>query len=410
MVYIFIPSAIWVIYKNFKNFKITKKDIAVLIFELLLTVLLIGRIFYNCRDAISAIMNTIYPGNRFLDSGGALQKVLFSNTGILLPFLEGLQNKCELSAFIDFLPITIILLIYNFAEFKRKDFLTIAMCIVSVILLVYTAIPLPHILLKILFLNYTTSKRVSAVVGLLNLFMLARILSLQEENLFNKRKSAIIAVGISFVIAICSGTIFGEKFNLISRFVMFIIFAFLYYMILNFRNKNVQNIFLIAIIILSITIGTTVNPLRRGIDNAIYDNELSREIQKINKENSGTWVAEFGLGNFLMAQGCKTVNSINRYPNLGIWHKVDKDLKYEEIYNRYAHIGISLSNEVDLKMRLIYEDSYLVQINLDNLKLLGVDYVFTINNYDDGEMDTEKYKLNNVCSVENYNIYKLVEK
>ena len=80
--------------------------------------------------------------------------------------------------------------------------------------------------------------------------------------------------------------------------------------------------------------------------------------------------------NLFPMNGLKTINSVNVYPNIELWKRIDKDGKYEDVYNRYAHIQMYIDNTTKLaEFSLQRPDSFCVKITEDDLKALGIKYV-----------------------------------
>ena len=94
--------------------------------------------------------------------------------------------------------------------------------------------------------------------------------------------------------------------------------------------------------------GGTVNPINKGLD-VLTEKPFAKEVQKLVNDNpNNRWISvnsHFAVPNYLVANGATTINSVNYYPNLKLWNKLDAGKVYENIYNRYAHITITLTNE-----------------------------------------------------------------
>ena len=100
----------------------------------------------------------------------------------------------------------------------------------------------------------------------------------------------------------------------------------------------------------------------------IYEKPLSKELQKYReKDEEALWVniGAFTNANYLGANGLKVINSTNLYPNLKLWHRIDEDREYEDIYNRYAHIEMNLTNN-ETTFELVQPDSF--EYLLENLR------------------------------------------
>ena len=67
--------------------------------------------------------------------------------------------------------------------------------------------------------------------------------------------------------------------------------------------------------IIALVAGVTVNPINRGTD-VLYKTEIAQKIQEISsKDESGLWIGNTNLaGQYLVANGVKTLNGVNSYP------------------------------------------------------------------------------------------------
>lgn len=410
MVYIFLPVLIWVIYKNFRTFKITKKDVIVIIINFIILALLLGRILIKSQDAIKLMMNTVYPGKRCETGGEGAFKLLISNIGLIAPFFKydtfpvgfEIQNLCELVSVIDFLPITIIIISTVIFKDKVKDFLLNISIIFSLFLNIYCTIGFPEILAKITLLSNVPTSRIAAVIGILNLFILLRCITLQKSNLFNKKLAILISVFVSINIAFVIYKTYEKQLVFVHLFILLITTIPTYYFLLQIKTEGYDKYFAIASIIIALLSSVWVNPMRSGLD-VIENNELGKEIVRINNEEQGVWVTQDINGNFPIMYGLKCINSINTYPTLDRWHKLDPSKKYEDVYNRYAHITIEIDNVDEAVFEQGSDDSFLVRLNIDDLEEIGVKYIISQSNYIDE-------RLNKISNVQGYSIYKILEK
>ena len=96
----------------------------------------------------------------------------------------------------------------------------------------------------------------------------------------------------------------------------------------------------------------------------------------------GLWaVIGVGLpyGNYPLLAGKPTINSTNVYPNMNLWHTIDTNKEYEEVYNRYAHITVELCDDRNTAARfeLTNPDAFTVRMTTEELKRVGVRYLYT---------------------------------
>ena len=406
--YVFLPSLIWVFYKNRKNIKFTKKDILVLILEILILAGLVLRIFIKSMDAIELITNTVYPGKR-VSTGGEIEsliQLITGNVNLITPYSTKYENPCEIALFIDFFPITILLLIFSIIKNKIKDFLLYFMLAISIFLNFYSIIGFSELLAKITLLSFSVSNRVKGVIGIINIFILARLLTINKENVLSAKLSAILSITISIIIGEYIRFCYKEYFDFWQFILIDIASAVIYFLILQFKNRKVETLLVICIFIFSVFSIYGINPLRIGTP--IYENELGRSIEKINDKDPGTWVTEGIGGNFLLPFGANCLTVVHIYPNLGLWQVLDPEGKFEKDYNRYAEVILGITNDENVYFNAIALDALQVFSNIDNLYKINVKYICTKANYDNKEMDTNLHKLEKIESKEGFNIYKIV--
>jgi hypothetical protein len=122
--------------------------------------------------------------------------------------------------------------------------------------------------------------------------------------------------------------------------------------------------------------GLTINPISIGTG-SFFTSRLSKEIVKIESENPNKlWAfnAEFPYSNYLLANGIRSINTINSYPDYDKWRQIDKDRAYENIYNRYAHTGVELTND-KTDILLMAPDSIKIILNSEDAKRMDIEYI-----------------------------------
>ena len=404
--YIFLPFLIWIIIENRKNIKFTKSDIISFVVIALIFAGLMGRILSKSWDTIITTLNTAYPGKRVLLEKGSPVAYVGFIVNSLLTIVTSFDNPCDMSVMMDFWPIALILLaIYVFKE-KKKDILVTLSLIFVLILNAYYLFSAPEWLAKISLLSRSWYGRIYQVFGLLNIFILFRILS-NTEFKFKKIWAIIISVLVSGICVLGAKYYYSAKISLVMAGALFAVFTLIFYSILRYTEN--RKMFTWVIVIFMIVIGGLVNPVRSGI-NLVKDDPLLNAIEKINSEEEGLWsLIEIGLPeiNLPNVVNSKTLNSTSVYPNLELWKKIDRENKYEDIYNRYAHIFITLvPNEEETKFELLAPDVIRIFIRYDDLKVLGVNYLVRGAKLPKMEK-TDQINLEEKYKDENYIIYKV---
>lgn len=414
MAYIVLALGIATIITNWRNCKITKKDILLLVVVIMVFALLMGYVLLKSSDTIKSVLNTVYPGDR-LETGGNIEigelveypiNMFFSikDTGIL-------TNVCEEATFFGLFPLGIILAIYSMIKNKKIDIYNVLLLVVEVFFMVWCFIGFPEILAKLTLMSNSQAGRAIIFIGLIDILLLIRSVSSIKEPI-KINISAIGAIILGTIVSICCYYSFKSFFeNKLILAIIWIVLCTMFYLFSRVQKEKVAKVLLIVIFIIMLFTSGFINPVRIGTD-VIYKNEIAQAISKINKENPGLWIVE-ELGypniNYAIMQGAATINSTNVYPNLERWQKFDITGEYEEIYNRYAHICVHLVDEIlEDRFTLLQPDSFEVNLTIEEIKELGVRYIFT--NRELYMYETEDIELRNLYEGYGMKIYEIGEK
>lgn len=247
-------------------------------------------------------------------------------------------------------------------------------------------------------ISFSIPERANIVVGFICILLLIRILSMYEKKESLKLKKINISIILSVFIIITTVYI---GYHILSNYlntwmIVITLVIFIPLMSLIIINNSKTNKYLaVILIILSLYMGGTVNPINKGLD-VLTKKPFAKEVQKIVKEDSNKrWLvvnSHFAVPNYLVANGATTINSVNYYPNLELWHKLDPIGDYEYIYNRYAHITITLTNN-NSSFELTENDKFNVNLNIDDIMLLDANYIVSQEDISSYQNNLIKFKL-----------------
>ena len=118
-------------------------------------------------------------------------------------------------------------------------------------------------------------------------------------------------------------------------------------------------------------------PITKGLS-IIYEKPFAKEIQALVKENKDakflTVDGDIVYANYILANGAKSINSTNYVPNLELWHKLDQNNSYNEVYNRYAHVVVVLTEE-DTSFELVQTDTIRLNLNYNDICKTEANYL-----------------------------------
>jgi len=286
---------------------------------------LVGYWYLGNRDVISVIQNTVYPGQRQSFGGGEGRNLFNYLMNITLPYIQT-NNYSGGAVFPGFFPVGEIIAVVCLIKTKAKDKLLIALLAINAFLILYVTAGFPPALAKATLLSYSHAWATAIVCTLISVFILIRAVS-----------------GLS------------ETFPGISL-----------------KNIPLNRILPVALIVVSLIGGASVNPLMQGIS-AVTEKPVYSEIQKLQAEDGGIWIGTWPTSNYMIMAGAPTINSTNIIPALGRWEMLDPEGKYMDTYNRYAHVVIGFNKEKTVFGK--GGEMIGIEIGLNDLKKLGVKYI-----------------------------------
>ena len=410
-IYVYLAIFIWIICKNKKTYKINKRDLIIIVLTVIAMGLLGIRYYLLSSDTLSAVMNTSYPGERFETGGSGIVNIFGYVYNIFTPYKYTL-NPSEMSTMISFYPIPIIVaLVYMFRNKKGYSFI-IPLALVTGLFTIWTFVETNELFAKITLLYMVKAKRITVVLGLIQSYLMIYLLGhiKKEDKILNENIAKVLAFIATLVILTLAIKQAPEGY--IGPFLGFIagmIVLSAFYLLLNLKEEN-KNKLISLLIAVAIIGGIAVNPIIKGTD-IIYEKPLAKEVQKIVKEDKDAiWIVDnygFPIPNYIVANGAKTINSTNYYPNTEmiktlIGEEEMQKEEIEEIYNRYAHISINLVKE-DTNLELMGADHYKINLNYKKLKDLDVKYI--LSSRDLSEFVNDESKLLKLYSENGFNIY-----
>lgn len=367
---------------------------------------LVGIALFQALDTIKAVSSSVYPGGR-LETGGGLAPIYFNYGSSILSAIDlsgALPNVCEQAAFYSLAPCGIIISLYLLAR-GSKDHLTVALLVVQALFLVYGFFGLPPFLTKVTLLSNAQTGRLVLGVGLVDLMLLVRGLSLLR-NVPKAHVGTLFAIcsGLSVFGTLTSGSAsLGAKSIILACCALCALFLACEAVVFD-RHKNPCSYFLVAAIAVVGVSGFCVNPIQRGIT-SVSESPQIRMIESIaEKEPESIWIADSSIdGQACIMAGASCMNSVNAYPNVALWSKVDPSGQYEDVYNRYAHITVEFTNTEQTRFELIHADAFKVILNIDDITQLGISKVFTRNNLE--QLQTEHTHLDVIDGIGAYHVY-----
>lgn len=394
--YIFILLAIWIFLKNKDHFTYTKIDLIIFgVLFIIFSVIMI-HVLSNSLETIRQILNSAYPGSQVYNGGGSINVLTYYLPQIFFPLKQSdiATNVCNYSVFMDLFPIPFIISAIVLLYQETKDKLLIGLIALYFVLLIFYWFHLPEILIKLTLRGTIHTSRLPSVLTFMGILILIRAMS-SLKRLDNKRLIIIGSVIISIIMVYWSKFEFVNYYSPLMGIITIIFYSMIFAITLRASSKKNQKIFLIAVICLTFLSGALVNPVDQGTD-VIFESDHYKHIEEIvQKDPNGIWlVHDLSIlnNNIPITAGAKTINSVQTYPDLEKWQKIDVNNQNNSIYNRYCHIVPNLlvnDNNTQSYFELKHPDSIQLNLNINDLKKLNVTYIESkvkLNEYSNGNV------------------------
>ncbi|NKZ19366.1 hypothetical protein HF992_00605 [Streptococcus ovuberis] len=363
-----------------RNRRVLRSDLIIMSLTLLSAMSIVGWTLYRSLDALSATLNTVYPGGR-VSLGGELEMSRFSDLllNFILPFkIPTWTNQVEAASSVNLLPFIIPLLPFVLhKKVKREQVFGLFLTVYCLLLAAFAIVGIPELFAKVSLFSYVTGGRAWQAMSVMSVFASLWFIALVWGS-YERRALKISSFIVTAVVAVL-GFLFIKKADFIGflgknyllLFLMLILFAVLAVL---FKKKVIFGSIMAFLIALS---GMTVNPVVKGLA-VIEDKQLTRGIDSLVKENQeGIWLTENKAYNYPQMFGAKTINSVRFYPDLELMKILDPHGDFESEWNRYAHMNVSVSPDKTQISVGAAPDVLDIKLSLEDFERLGIDYVLT---------------------------------
>ncbi len=390
-----------------------KKNIIRLIFIAIVSLLLVGYFVLNNIDALQATMNTVYPGAR-IEIGGSYQfRDLF--TDLATPFLSyrngsPYTNSCEDSTYIHFGFFIMLLFPKVYLKLKQKKnrnrFIGLAILIMLVVYSLFMLFGFPLWMSKLLFFNYIN--RMKMIVGIISVIFTIWGLSSLDDIDYNINKDYYyLSVGTYSILLLSFINTSLKDFLPFWVYLLEIVFYSVILLLLRNKNKDFCYIALFLLIVFS---GFNINPIAVGTKSISNHNSINKVSEIVSNDDS-YWMSYNSLiyQGLLIANGAKTLNAVNFYPDFDKWKIIDNNNNYNDNWNRYAHIILNIVSGDNYITNETSPDSINVYLNSETLYSLNVRYIYAVNSDDLTTFNNKNYKYDIIYKDEYNTIYKLIK-
>lgn len=387
----FVPLFLWVVIWKFDRNVLRRVDVVPWLLIFVITVAGLTVLAVTSWDVIKAELNSVYPGNAPLSSGGTGLWWMMKYPISLVSRFSMNELIVENSSIICFAPAGFILALWVIIKEKKKDPLLILLLGINLFLAWYYCVGIPKWLAKMLLLSFVNSNRGPQVLGFLRLTLFVRAVALKEKA--PKRWLAALAAVISSAVPMRlalgftkyePGGLRYEYFDTAEKIlVVWAILAVVFYLLYRARkSKYTMAVLGVCTVVLASSIW--INPVAKGVPE-ITKSETMQQIRDLVKEDpQAIWLVvdmAYPATNIPAMAGADCLNTTQTYPQKIRWEMLDQEGEYEDIYNRYCHIRASLGNKTMLE--LVSTDYVEVTLSPEDLKKLNIRYIVSTNDFDE---------------------------
>jgi hypothetical protein len=339
-------------------------------------------IFFQHRDAIELIRNTVYPGRRFMLGGGHSFWMFFSN--LFSPNywrrLNWMGNECENSSFLMVFPLLLFAEIFYWWKTRKcLSAWTLPLCCYAFFVMAYSVWGLPRVLAQVTFFGMSTPNRTQMILGVINAILLAAVLS--KFQLFSKnKKDWIFAVGAWAIFILMMGFSMKSQVPLLSVLRIFGVTCI--YTILAaicFMGRQTQ-VFLGILAAASFIFCASFNPIVHGGMEFIYGNPLAKKIEEIDAQigRKPIWAVygEIALNVYIPLIGSRGLGGYHGSPHLNLWAQFDPSGQFMNVYNQCGYVRFQVSHSQNAEFITPSPGVIVVKVNPSSpvFSRLGVQY------------------------------------
>lgn len=380
---------------------IFKRVVLPLLLSAILVVVFMAICILPVLDVYQTVQATVYPGQRSSTGGGWISFLMNGLTGLLGSINASAQNynACESAGFFALTPLGCIVGLCYLVFYKHKngnlDWLILLLSLFEIYAIFFAVVGVPTIVAKLTLFSHSQPRRVLQVVGYAD-FIITLVASTRfsqcvyKENspnaalpsgahcqqtrtkLLPSWKCTVISLGITLLVMVLYVAL-GNHIRITFTLYLFGTVFLGTNALLSFTCYDSSTKLVLLSLVIALA-GATVNPIQQGISQ-ITDNSVYKLVSEVAASDADAiWATDSPrTGQMCIMAGAKTVNSINTYPVLERWAKLDGSAEAKDIYNRYAHITIEISNETVFASGTA-GDTFYLKSTLEGLKTIGVKY------------------------------------
>lgn len=313
--------------------------------------LIMGIWWMDARDAVQAIQNTVYPGQRVFEAGGDIDPWFFIKGLLSLQTMyrpTPLMDPSDAGSFI-FMPLALAVAgVLAFKIHKKPRLIGIVLSIYMLAVAAYMFSGFNATIAPVIFWGAVTSYRLDLALGLTQILLLGWIFSSTKvtEQATTRLRWVAWSAGIAtlvwgaFLYRLLPTTIVNELLEPM-RWLALIAWGTLAYLVIARHYTHATVFFCTWMLAISLPF----NPLGQAPNRITVDKALTQGIERaISGETSGeiAVIDERTWSLLLPIAGKHVTNSVFYYPPTEFWRKIDPTGESASVYNRYQRLFLRL--------------------------------------------------------------------
>ena len=365
-----LAATCWITERRRRDPRVTA--IATLVPLAAVAMLLVAGFLMRHRDALTAIANTVYPGDRRSKGGQVTSSWLFS-----APFdyftgrtpivgVNGTNQSEFASSFVLWLPVLVANM--RMVTWWRDSSLVRRACAAvstsTLVLLVWAYVPLPAFVAHLTLLDRIPAERLSQSLMLAGVLLGALAIAAWNERVEPLgRVTSVAAVALTAGLTCWAGLVMRVDQQPISRVWVVIITAVIGLICWLFVSGR-GVVALSVMVVFTATSTVRINPVQVGLA-PLIDAPLMHQIATVDPAlRAAPWL-EVGeapdADGVLTASGVPLLSGLSWYPDDPAWLRVDPARQHAQIWNRLAHVRFELTADTTpLQFSLPYPDVILL--------------------------------------------------
>ncbi|MFM0220015.1 DUF7657 domain-containing protein [Paraburkholderia caledonica] len=386
--YLFVLLLVAVVIRDWRSLDLSIAALLWILAGLALSGMIVGFWWLEAKDAVAAMLATVYPGKRTAVPGGTIDLWFFArgftNFTTLYANLKDASNQSEVASFLYLTVPAICGAIANWKYQRTNHPVFIALMAFLALATVYQFVGFPVGLAQSSLWGRTFPTRVDIATGLATIALIGTAFARDPDAGIGEtpqRATQIMAIGAALGWAVfiwfslkCAPTVVHELLGPEAVLGMLAVVAWCSYL-LAARFATVFFLSFVAFLVFSVA---SFNPWVALSVPSTANGGMQRNCER--GERRTLVIGSNVPAMTMMASGCPVMNGVSYYPQMKVWDALDPDKQNVFSYNRYQHLFFKLADLQDARHPVVtvpQGDVIIVTVDARHFDFsrLPVDYV-----------------------------------